>query len=121
MTTAADSQPSRGEQLSHFISQAAQLAIPDAVRLEAKRALIDYLGVAIGAVNDDAVRAVRQVAKRWNASGESRVILGGTTTPALAALINATMAHAADYDDTHPAGLPRWRWRRRTKPTNRPR
>ncbi|WP_312686376.1 MmgE/PrpD family protein [Kosakonia sp.] len=94
----------RGEQLSQFISQAHHLNVPPAVRHEAKRALIDFLGVALGAVNDDAVKAVRQVAKAWHASGDARVFLSGTTTPALAALVNATMAHAADYDDTHPAG-----------------
>lgn len=94
----------RGEQLSHFIRHVQEWAIPPEVLHEAKRALIDHLGVAIGAVNDDAVCAVRQVASAWNAAGEARIFLGKTTTPALAALINATMAHAADYDDTHPAG-----------------
>lgn len=104
MTNNADVELTRGEQLSQFISQANQLNVPPAVRHEAKRALIDFLGVALGAVNDDAVNAVRQVAKLWNATGASRIFLSGTTTPALAALVNATMAHAADYDDTHPAG-----------------
>ncbi|WLI77351.1 MmgE/PrpD family protein [Kosakonia sp. H02] len=104
MTNKAEVAFTRGEQLSRFISQAHHLNVPPAVRHEAKRALIDYLGVALGAVNDDAVNAVRQVAKTWNASGEARIFLSGTTTPALAALVNATMAHAADYDDTHPAG-----------------
>lgn len=94
----------RGDQLSYFIHHAHTMPIPETVLHEAKRALIDYLGVALGAVNDDAVRAVRQVARQWNATGTARVILGETTTPGLAALINATMAHAADYDDTHPAG-----------------
>ncbi|RCX04275.1 MULTISPECIES: MmgE/PrpD family protein [Kosakonia] len=104
MTTKAETALTRGEQLSHFISHANQLVVPAAVRHEAKRALIDFLGVAIGAVNDDAVNAVRQVAKKWNAAGDARIFLSTTTTPALAALVNATMAHAADYDDTHPAG-----------------
>lgn len=104
MTASAPAAYPRGEALSQFISHAHALVIPPPVIHEAKRALIDYLGVAIGAVNDEAVVAVRQVAKQWNASGNARIILGGTTTPALAALINATMAHAADYDDTHPAG-----------------
>ncbi|WES66480.1 MmgE/PrpD family protein [Superficieibacter sp. HKU1] len=94
----------RADQLSHFIHRAHTMPIPETVLHEAKRALIDYLGVALGAVNDDAVRAVRQVARQWNATGAARVILGETTAPGLAALINATMAHAADYDDTHPAG-----------------
>lgn len=94
----------RGSQLSDFIAQAYEWDIPPAVYHEAKRALIDHLAVAIGAVNDEAVLAVRQVAKSWNAAGDARVYLGETTTPALAALINATMAHATDFDDTHPAG-----------------
>lgn len=104
MTNNADVELTRGEQLSQFISHAHQLNAPPAVRHEAKRALIDFLGVALGAVNDDAVKAVRQVAKTWNATGASHIFLSGTTTPALAALVNATMSHAADYDDTHPAG-----------------
>ncbi|SLM64978.1 MULTISPECIES: MmgE/PrpD family protein [Dickeya] len=94
----------RGEQLCQFICSSSSLIIPEQVRHEAKRALVDHLGVALGALNDDAVKAVRQVANRWNASGEAQIWLGRKTTPALAALVNGTMAHAADYDDTHPAG-----------------
>jgi len=94
----------RSSQLSYFIAHAYEWNIPSAVFIEAKRALIDHLGVAIGAVNDEAVQAVRQVAKSWGATGDARIFLGTTTTPALAALINATMAHATDFDDTHPAG-----------------
>lgn len=104
ITDAAGTARTRGAQLSHFIHHAHALVVPSAVRHEAKRALIDFLGVALGAANDDAVCAVRKVAGTWNAAGDARIFLGKTTTPALAALINATMAHAADYDDTHPAG-----------------
>ncbi|WP_409158657.1 MmgE/PrpD family protein [Pectobacterium sp. B2J-2] len=94
----------RGDALTQFIHTAPTMAIPDAVWHEAKRALIDYLGVAIGAVGDDAASAVQRVAQRWQARGTAQVILGAQTTPALAALINGTLSHAADYDDTHPAG-----------------
>ncbi len=45
----------RGEQLSDFIYHIASRDIPDAVLHEAKRALIDHLAVATGAVNDEAV------------------------------------------------------------------
>ncbi|AIR70254.1 MmgE/PrpD family protein [Dickeya fangzhongdai] len=94
----------RGEQLCQFISSSSSLIIPEPVRHEAKRALVDHLGVALGALNEGAVQAVRQVANRWNAGGDAQIWLGRKTTPALAALVNGTMAHAADYDDTHPAG-----------------
>lgn len=94
----------RTGQLVRFIQRARTLVFPHRVVLEAKRALIDYLGVAIGAVTDPVVNAVRQVALGWQAAGRAQIILGGQTTPALAALINGTMAHAADFDDTHPGG-----------------
>ncbi|MEQ9889174.1 MmgE/PrpD family protein [Pectobacterium zantedeschiae] len=94
----------RGNALSQFIHTAPTMTIPDAVWYEAKRALIDYLGVAIGAVGDNAASAVQRVAQRWQAQGNAQIILGAKTTPALAALINGTLSHAADYDDTHPAG-----------------
>ncbi|AIU90085.1 MmgE/PrpD family protein [Pectobacterium odoriferum] len=94
----------RGNALSQFIHTAPTITIPDAVWHEAKRALIDYLGVSIGAVGDDAASAVQRVAQRWQAQGNAQIILGAKTTPSLAALINGTLSHAADYDDTHPAG-----------------
>lgn len=94
----------RGEQLSDFIFTIASQEIPPAILHEAKRALIDHLAVATGAVNDEAVLPVHQVAKAWNTTGNARIILGETCAPGIAAMVNATMAHAADYDDTHPAG-----------------
>lgn len=94
----------RGEQLSDFIYNIASREIPAEVLHEAKRALIDHLAVATGAVNDEAVLPVHQVARAWNTTGDARIILGDTCAPGIAAMVNATMAHAADYDDTHPAG-----------------
>jgi len=94
----------RGEQLSDFIYHIASHEIPPAVLHEAKRALIDHLAVATGAVNDEAVLPVYQVARAWNTTGNARIIPGETCAPGIAAMVNATMAHAADYNDTHPAG-----------------
>ena len=42
--------------------------------------------------------------QQWAAHGNARIFLGPLTTPALAALVNATMAHAMDYDDAHQMG-----------------
>jgi hypothetical protein len=69
-----------------------------------RRALVDFLGVAIGASGDAPVRPVRSMAQSWNAAGNARIFLGRQTAPAVAALVNGTMAHAMDYDDTHPMG-----------------
>lgn len=62
----------RGNALSQFIHNAPTMTIPDAVWHEAKRALIDYLGVSIGATGDDAASAVQRVAQRWQARGRHK-------------------------------------------------
>ncbi|MCC7487332.1 MAG: MmgE/PrpD family protein [Burkholderiales bacterium] len=94
----------RGRALVDFIAGARGRSFPLAVLDEAKRALLDILGVSIGAVDEAPVVPVRRVAASWNAGGDALVFLGGRTTPALAALVNGTMAHAMDYDDSHPNG-----------------
>jgi 2-methylcitrate dehydratase PrpD len=95
---------SRGSRLVAYIAGAARRNFPPEVLEAAKRALVDFLGVAVGASDDAPVRPVRRAVQAWNASGNARIFLGGRTTPALAALANGTMAHAMDYDDTHPMG-----------------
>lgn len=94
----------RNQQLVDYIVATGTRKFPAEVVDAAKRALADFLGVAVGASNDAPVRPVRATVKRWNSIGNARVFLGGQTTPALAALANGTMAHAMDYDDTHPGG-----------------
>ncbi len=94
----------RGLSLSHYIAEAINRTYATDVIHEARRSLVDYLGVTIVAAFDETVKPVRRAAARWNASGKSRIVLGGTTTPALAALINATATHAMDYDDVHYLG-----------------
>ena len=94
----------RNQQLVEYITGTSTRKFPGDIIDAAKRALVDFLGVAVGAHNDAPVRPVRATVKQWNATGNARVFIGGQTTPALAALANGTMAHAMDYDDTHPGG-----------------
>lgn len=94
----------RGATLARYIAQAAERRYAKEVVHEARRSLVDYLGVTVVAAFDETVEPVRRAAARWNAQGNARIVLGGTTTPALAALINATATHAMDYDDVHYLG-----------------
>lgn len=94
----------RGLALGQYVAGANERNYADDVIHEARRSLVDYLGVTIVAAFDETVEPVRRAAARWNASGKSRIVLGGTTTPALAALVNATATHAMDYDDVHYLG-----------------
>ena len=97
-------QASRSQQIAVYVAGAHQRRFPSEVLRAAQVALVDFVGVAIGAVDEAPVRAVRRVAEEWAARGTARIFLGTCTTPALAALVNGTMAHAMDYDDAHPMG-----------------
>ncbi len=94
----------RSSQIAAYAAGARDREYPDAVVKAAITALVDYIGVAVGAVDDAPVLPVRRVAESWAARGNARIFLGPLTTPALAALVNGTMAHAFDYDDAHQMG-----------------
>jgi 2-methylcitrate dehydratase PrpD len=92
------------EVTSHFIATTRQRHIPSEVLEQAKMCLVDWMGVALGAHAEGAAVTARRVAESWGASGKAPILLGGTTTPALAALVNGTMSHCLDYDDAHTQG-----------------
>ena len=94
----------RGAQLTSFIAGTLEREVPAEVLEAAKRALVDFIGVAVGASNDAPVKPVRATVTNWNATGNARIFMGGRTAPAFAAFVNGTMAHAMDYDDTHAMG-----------------
>ncbi len=94
----------RGRQIAAYVVGARDREFPAEVQAAAITALVDFMGVAVGAADDAPVRPVRRVAEAWGARGNARIFLGPLTTPALAALVNGTMAHAMDYDDAHQMG-----------------
>jgi 2-methylcitrate dehydratase PrpD len=104
MNKPVESVISRGAQIARYATGALTRKLPEEVRSAAVTALVDFMGVAVGAADDAPVRPVRRVAESWGARGNARVFLGPLTTPALAALVNGTMAHAMDYDDAHQMG-----------------
>lgn len=95
---------SRGEQIAKYITTARQRVIPAEVLNAAKFTLVDYIGVSVGAYYDEPAIPTRKTALSWNAQGKARMYLDKQTTPALAALVNGTMAHCMDYDDAHTGG-----------------
>ena len=104
MNAPTDITISRSKQIADYAAGALTREFPADVLLAAKVALIDVMGCAIGAWDDECVRPVRRVVEGWGARGEAQVFLGGRTAPAFAALANGTMAHAMDYDDSHQMG-----------------
>lgn len=80
--------------------------IPDAVLQIGRMCIVDWFGVALGAHNDPTADAVRSATMSiWPNWGPSLVLLNDPAPAAAAALINGTMAHCLDYDDTHIASV----------------
>jgi 2-methylcitrate dehydratase PrpD len=75
--------------------------LPTEVVDMARLCLADWLGVAIGAGEEEAGHIVREVAAGWRSAGSATVLFGGTTAAPLAALANGTLAHCLDFDDTY--------------------
>ena len=75
--------------------------LPEAVVAHAKLLLLDTLGAALAGIHTEEGRAVREAA-RWFGGGTGSAVIWGTaarTTPAAAALVNGTTAHAQELDD----------------------
>jgi 2-methylcitrate dehydratase PrpD len=72
----------------------------DLARLRAKHAIADTIGCMVAGADDFSTKAVRRAfGAGVGAAGSSSVVGGGKATAAIAALVNATAAHALDYDD----------------------
>lgn len=85
-------------------AQLMHAALPDATRHATRRALLDAIGVTLGAtgLGEDAAPYRRHALA---VPGPSRLIgFGGSSTPALAALANGALAHQLDFGDTFDAG-----------------
>jgi len=88
--------------LARFVASAEPGALPGAVRHEAKRALVNFLGCAIGASRHDAV--TRAIAALSPFAGREQATLLGRSERfdcLTAALINGMASHTFDFDDTH--------------------
>lgn len=80
--------------------------IPDSTVDQAKRVLVDTIGIAIGSVRAESTQAVVDTVTELDDGGEGATGLatGDSYSPAYAALANATFAHSLDFDETHRAG-----------------
>jgi len=71
-----------------------------------KKQLLDTLGTALGGSSKPGVKELLEVVKKWGGRRQSTILSYGVKVPAPnAAQVNATMAHALDYDDGHPHAL----------------
>jgi 2-methylcitrate dehydratase PrpD len=76
--------------------------LPAATVAATKRDILDTFGCILGGSGAPGIAALFEVADHWGGREESIVLLHGRRLPApQAALLNASMGHALDFDDTH--------------------
>jgi 2-methylcitrate dehydratase PrpD len=94
-------------ELAEFVAGLRFDAIPEAAVGIVKRGSIDCVGVLFAGIDEPVVRIVRESLRTRGAAGEARLLFGPERADAAeAALLNATAAHALDYDDVALDGHP---------------
>ena len=88
--------------LARYIVNARFADIPQNVRHEASRALLNALGCAIGSARHETVENALAAIKDFSGPPQAAVFGRSERLDALhAALINGISMHVLDYDDTH--------------------
>ena len=78
--------------------------IPADVRHEAKRAILNYVGCAVGGSREDAVQIALKVLTPYSGERTARVLgRNERLDPLQASLLNGISSHVLDYDDTTPS------------------
>lgn len=76
--------------------------VPHEVRAVAREHLLDALGLALASTRMDYGRAIHEAGVRLGGAAEAHVLGFGTPLSAAnAALVNGTLIHGLDFDDTH--------------------
>lgn len=91
--------------LAQHVARTGYADLPASAVAAARRDLLDTFGCMLGGSGSPGIGEVFTVVARWGGLAESRVLLRGTSLPApQAALLNASMGHALDFDDTLDTG-----------------
>lgn len=89
--------------LAAYVVNGTLAEIPDDVRHEARRSLVNYLGCAVGGAGDEAVDlAIRALGPYSGAPTASILGRSERLDPMHASLMNGISSHVYDYDDTTP-------------------
>lgn len=98
--------PTQAHALASFAIELNAVQIPSAVRNKARLHLLDALGVALASSTFEFAPAVLSAARELGEGARAHALGSGDALPAAsAALVNGTLAHGLDFDDTHIAAI----------------
>lgn len=90
------------ERQAAFAAETTYERLPAEVVRSVEERFLDTLGIAFAASRLDTSAAVARLAERWGGAGEAAAIGASVRLPGpAAALVNGTLAHSLDFDDTH--------------------
>ena len=90
------------QEVSRFAAGVRGGKVEDGILQDARRRVADIVGIALAANGMEPARVVGAVIESWGGEEQASVIGRDIRYPAAsAALVNGTLAHALDYDDTH--------------------
>jgi 2-methylcitrate dehydratase PrpD len=88
--------------LAEYVARTGYNDLPSEAVEASKRDILDTIGVAIAGSSVSGGKEIMALVREWGGKEESTVVMFGERVPApFAALVNATMAHALDFDDAH--------------------
>jgi 2-methylcitrate dehydratase PrpD len=91
--------------LAQHVCRTGYADLPASAVESARRDILDTFGCMLGGSGSPGIGELFAVVSRWGGLEESRVLLRGVSVPApQAALLNASMGHALDFDDTLDTG-----------------
>ncbi|MFE2336720.1 MmgE/PrpD family protein [Streptomyces coelicoflavus] len=90
------------QRLAGLAHRAARTGLPSDVRHDMAERVLDLLGNSLAAVPTDVATAISATTRSWGGTPQATVIGSAERLPApSAALVNGTLAHSLDFDDTH--------------------
>jgi len=99
---AAPARPFAGEALGRFVAESRPEEIGPALRHEAGRSLLNFVGCALGVARDPAVETAARVMSPFSGPERATVIGRPERLDAMgASFVNTVAGNLLDYDDTH--------------------
>ena len=90
------------QQLAAFATSVRAKGLPSELRDDAARRVLDVFGNSLAATSERPAAAVGALIQEWGGTGRATAIGTGDRLPEpSAALLNGTLAHSLDFDDTH--------------------
>jgi 2-methylcitrate dehydratase PrpD len=89
------------QQVAAFAASVAANGVPE-LHHDVARRYVDLFGNSLAALDLPPAKAVTTLVEEWGGRAESTLLGTGLRVPAAsAALVNGTLAHSMDFDDTH--------------------